>query len=389
MVTVAGENGHPADPVTEVEEVTVEPGSLPPPEPAEEPPMRSRDRDDDEEAEDRNGPSRETRDKGLRGSSRRPSSRERSPRRRRHPEPERRRASDKAAKADSAEGDRKTYCEVCGQTTLGGKLGYDMHCETSKFHKKWLYYRQGLPWNQAEARAHKDWVKQKEWPEEADSGRQRPFALSRAPERTSRGREPRAPSKPPPGPKLRLEEATRSGGHRRRRSTSSRGRRSRRTSAREVRRTRSRSPARDRRETARKPREASKKPQTTKPAEADKKKASAGTKKTPPKKSSSESEEESEKKTTDNDDEDEEGSESSSTKAAPASSSKLPAKPSKPPSKSVAAKSGAKATKSTPGAARSEPVGKHPAEARLQAVLGFYEAQTALLKTGLSSGSAL
>lgn len=145
----------------------------------------TKDKDDDDE--ERNGPSRDTREKGLRGKSRSPRRREQSSRRKSP------RTSEKDRKpAADAEGDHKTYCEVCGQTTLGGEYGYQQHCETSKFHKKWLYYRQGLPWHQAEARAHKEWVKQKEWPEEGDR-RQRPFALSRAPTRTP-GRRDRTPA---------------------------------------------------------------------------------------------------------------------------------------------------------------------------------------------------
>jgi len=45
------------------------------------------------------------------------------------------------------------------QSMSGGWYGNQSHCNTSKYHQACIYYSQGLPWPQAQARAAKDWAK--------------------------------------------------------------------------------------------------------------------------------------------------------------------------------------------------------------------------------------
>ena len=56
----------------------------------------------------------------------------------------------------SGRNDRRK-CDVCGQMVGGGEFGYMNHCQTSKFHMTWKFHSRGLPWNQAAARANKEW----------------------------------------------------------------------------------------------------------------------------------------------------------------------------------------------------------------------------------------
>ena len=51
-----------------------------------------------------------------------------------------------------------TKCPTCGQRVGGGEHGYETHCKTSKYHMSWDFHLRGMPWNQAQARAHKIWT---------------------------------------------------------------------------------------------------------------------------------------------------------------------------------------------------------------------------------------
>ena len=72
--------------------------------------------------------------------------------------PPRRREATKSdhdrSRSDSA---GKTKCPVCNQTVGGGVAGYESHCHSSKYHMCCQFYQRGLPWKQAQARAHKVW----------------------------------------------------------------------------------------------------------------------------------------------------------------------------------------------------------------------------------------
>ena len=50
-------------------------------------------------------------------------------------------------------------CKTCGVTVGGGRNGFEAHCQTSKHHRTWLYHNGGMPWEQAVARANREWAK--------------------------------------------------------------------------------------------------------------------------------------------------------------------------------------------------------------------------------------
>ena len=50
-------------------------------------------------------------------------------------------------------------CETCQKEVGGGKAGMRLHKETSKLHWQYVYWQRGMPWEQAKARATREWEK--------------------------------------------------------------------------------------------------------------------------------------------------------------------------------------------------------------------------------------
>ena len=71
--------------------------------------------------------------------------------------PEGREASEDARAAKDKYG--SNVCETCKKEVRGGKAGMRLHKETSKFHWQCVYWQRGMPWEQAKARAAREWEK--------------------------------------------------------------------------------------------------------------------------------------------------------------------------------------------------------------------------------------
>ena len=103
------------------------------------PPKRRHDDNDDDDDDDKSGPGREERDRmNDRGRAR---SKGRTSRRRHE--------RSKSEGLESREAEEKfgiTKCEICKQKVGGGLTGFENHLR-------------GLPWNQALARANKEWAR--------------------------------------------------------------------------------------------------------------------------------------------------------------------------------------------------------------------------------------
>ena len=71
--------------------------------------------------------------------------------------PEGREASEDVRAAKDKYG--SNVCETCKKEVRGGKAGMRLHKETSKLHWQYVYWQRGMPWEQAKARAAREWEK--------------------------------------------------------------------------------------------------------------------------------------------------------------------------------------------------------------------------------------